>query len=103
MSIHFGGKKIKEMYWAGRKIKEAWYEGAKVYGVASNKPIRPWGFNRKYAVGDRVVSEGIVYECIKAHTSDINDTAGSTVNRPGSGWDQYTYWKQIGYAYEFDL
>ncbi len=96
MSIHFGGKKIKEKYWAGKKIKEAWYGGVKVYGAA-NKTIRPWGFNRKYAVGDRVVGEGIVYECIKAHTSD------NTVNRPGRGWDEYTYWKNIGYAYEFDL
>ena len=37
MSIHFGGKKIKEMYWAGRKVKEAWYEGQKVY--TPSKPV----------------------------------------------------------------
>ncbi|TYR17497.1 BspA family leucine-rich repeat surface protein [Corynebacterium urealyticum] len=36
MSMHFGGKKVKEMYWAGRKIKEAWYEGERVF---SGKPV----------------------------------------------------------------
>ena len=33
MSIHFGGKKVKEVYWAGRKVKEAWYMGKRIYNA----------------------------------------------------------------------
>ena len=36
MSIHFEGKKVREMYWAGRKVKEAWYGGERVF---SGKPV----------------------------------------------------------------
>ncbi|AMO89748.1 hypothetical protein WM42_2046 [Corynebacterium simulans] len=42
-----------------------------------------------------------MYECIEAHTSDRGDYPSSATNQPGYGWDQYTFWKQIGYAYEF--
>lgn len=36
MSIHFNGKKIKEMYFNGKKISEAYFNGEKVY---AGKPL----------------------------------------------------------------
>ena len=36
MTVYFGDKKIKEMYWAGQKIREAWYGGERVF---SGKPV----------------------------------------------------------------
>ena len=98
MSVYFGGRKVKEMYWAGRKVKEAWYGGKKVFS-SGGRTLGKWITNFDYVVGDRVASNGIMYECIKSHTSDKN--ASFSTNRPGYGWDEYTYWKQIGYAYEF--
>ncbi|VFB07789.1 Uncharacterised protein [Corynebacterium striatum] len=98
MSMYFGGKKVKEMYWAGRKVKEAWYGGKKVFS-SGGRTFGKWYEAFDYVAGDRVVSNGIMYECIKSHTSDKPRYAST--NRPGYGWDEYTYWKQIGYAHEF--
>ena|SRR5699024_657349 len=36
MTVYFGDKKIKEMYWGGLKIREAWYEGQRVF---SGRPV----------------------------------------------------------------
>ena len=36
MTVYFGDKKIKEMYWAGQKIREAWYGGERVF---SGRPV----------------------------------------------------------------
>ncbi|WP_145915060.1 carbohydrate-binding protein [Corynebacterium simulans] len=101
MSVHFGGKKVKELYYGGKKVKEAWYGGQKVYGAAGGRIFGKWTTNFNYVVGDRVAHRGIMYECIEAHTSDRGDYPSSATNQPGYGWDQYTFWKQIGYAYEF--
>lgn len=100
MPAYIGNKKVKELYYGGKKIKEAWYEGKKVYSAV--KSISPWRTSKDYALWDRVVDEGIVYECIKAHTSDSESSFRNT-NRPALGWDAYSYWRQIGYAYEFGL
>ena len=99
MPVFLGGRKAKGLYFGGRKIKEAWLNGKKVFSVGG-RIFGHWSKNFSYVVGDRVAHQGIMYECIKAHTSDSSDYYGET-NQPGNGWDQYTYWKQIGYAYEF--
>lgn len=98
MSVYFGGRKVKEMYWAGRKVKEAWYGGKKVFS-AGGRIFGKWTTNFDYVVGDRVAHGGIMYECIKSHTSDT--LTYREKNQPGRGWDEYSYWKKIGYAYEF--
>lgn len=94
MSVHIGGKKVKELYYNGKKVKEAWYGGKKVFS-AGGRVFGKWYLEFDYRVGDRVAYQGIMYECIKAHESDYSET------RPGGGWNEYAYWKQIGYAYEF--
>ncbi|MCG7261148.1 hypothetical protein MHJ96_07515 [Corynebacterium aurimucosum] len=96
MAVYMGGKKVKELYYGGKKIKEAWYGSKKVYS-AGGRVFRGWSEDFDYRVGDRVAVEGIMYECIKAHTSE------ALTNKPGFGWDQYDVWKQIGYSYEFGL
>lgn len=95
MSIHFGGKKVKEMYWGGRKIKEAWYEGAKVYsGVKPGRTPQNmgwWKVGVDYVVGDVVISDtpssyGSDFRCIKEHTSTSD-------NKPYYGVSQILYWE----------
>lgn len=93
MSVYFEGRKVKEMYWAGRKVKEAWYGGKKVFS-SGGRTFGKWTTNFNYVVGDRVAHRGIMYECIKSHTSDT--LIYSEKNQPGRGWDEYSYWKQIG-------
>lgn len=99
MSVHIGSKKVKELYYGGKKVKEAWYGSKKVFS-SGGRIFGKWTKNFNYVVGDRVAHEGIMYECIKTHVSDGSNYYGAE-NQPGYGWDQYTYWKQIGYAYEF--
>ena len=98
MAVYIGSKKIKELYYGGKKIKEAWYGSKKVFS-SGGRIFGKWYTNFNYVIGDRVAHEGVMYECIKAHTSDKNGY--QQTNQPGRGWDQYTYWKQIGYSYEF--
>lgn len=90
MSIHFGSKKIKEMYWGGRKIKEAWYEGKKVYGSAPAGSYRgEWRIGVDYAVGDTVTyTHGATYtfKCIKSHSSNLD-------NEPYGGILEALYWE----------
>lgn len=95
MPAYIGSKKVKELYYGGKKIKEAWLNGKKVYSQVG-KVRRGWVSDFYYEAGDRNVFEGYVYECIKSHWSEYS-------NKPGYGWDQYTYWKQIGYEYEFEF
>lgn len=101
MPAYIGNKKVKELYYGGKKIKEAWYGGKKVYS-AGGRVFGKWHKDFDYRVGDRVAHGGIMYECIKAHTSDPMSQHRSN-NEPGDGWDSWSYWKQIGYAYEFGL
>lgn len=96
MPVYVGGRKAKELYFGGRKIKEAWLNGKKVYS-SGGRIFGKWYRDFDYVVGDRVAEGGFMYECIKSHTSD----PGS--NQPGFGWNQYEYWKQIGYAADFDF
>lgn len=98
MPVNFGGRKVKELYYGGRKIKEAWYGDKKVYSLApAVKPgVYPWHDKQDYRRGDLVHDQGIVYKCIQDHQADGSKT------QPGEGWDQYSYWKQVGYAAERD-
>ncbi|PZO98549.1 MAG: hypothetical protein DI609_10410 [Corynebacterium urealyticum] len=98
MPVHFGNRKIKELYLGGRKIKEAWYGGKKVYSLAPPvKPgVYPWHDEQDYHRGDLVHLQGIVYKCIQDHQADRGKS------KPGEGWDQYSYWTQVGYAAERD-
>lgn len=89
MSIHFGGKKVKEMYWAGRKIKEAWYEGKKVY--SGGAPF--WKVGTHYKAGDTVTdyeSNGgyAQYRCLADH-----DAAPD--NQPFGGMFRGVYWEKL--------
>ena len=93
MPVHFGNRKIKELYLGGRKIKEAWYGGQKVYSSVGSG-VYPWHDRQDYHRGDLVHYQGLVYECIQDHQSDRNKA------QPGEGWDQYSYWKQVGYVRE---
>ncbi len=94
MPAYIGSKKVKELYYGGKKIKEAWYGGKKVFSSAVE--VWPWASGLEYQKGDLVSRDGFVYECIRDHTSD------SGTSQPGSGWDEYSYWKNVGYTYEFD-
>ena len=98
MPVNFGGRKVKELYLGGRKIKEAWYGGKKVYSLAPPvKPgVYPWHDKQDYRRGDLVHDEGIVYKCTQDHRADRG------TSKPGEGWDQYSYWTQVGYVYERD-
>lgn len=93
MPAYLGGKKVKELYLGGRKIKEAWYGGKKVYSSVGSG-VYPWHDRQDYLRGDLVHYQGIVYECIQDHQADGSKT------QPGEGWDQYSYWKQVGYVRE---
>ena len=99
MPVKFGNRKIKELYYGGRKIKEAWYGGKKVYSLAPPvKPgVYPWHDEQDYHRGDLVHLQGIVYKCIQDHQADRGKS------KPGDGWDQYSYWTQVGYVYELSL
>lgn len=91
MPVHFGNRKIKELYYGGRKIKEAWYGGKKVYSSVGSG-VYPWHDRQEYHRGDLVHIQGTVYRCIQDHQADSSKT------RPGGGWDQYSYWVQAGYV-----
>lgn len=89
MSIHFGGKKVKEMYWAGRKVKEAWYEGQKVYSAFT---LPPGNFRGEfqlgvlYRVGDlvKVSNQGAndgIYQATMEHTSSAYDYPWNSARR----------------------
>lgn len=84
MSVHFGGKKIKEMYWAGRKVKEAWCEGKKVYSGGAP----PWKLGEHYKRGDIVDDYG-TYRCLADHEA-------ATDNRPYRGLLSGVYWELVG-------
>lgn len=95
MAVYIGGKKIKELYYGGKKIKEAWYGGKKVYSNAGAY-IWPWTDKKDYKLWELAHSNGTVYECIAAHTSDTG------TSKPGEGWDEYSYWRRVGYASEYE-
>lgn len=93
MPVFLGGRKAKELYFGGRKIKEAWLNGKKVFSAGG---IRAWSRNGSYDLWEKVHHQGFVYECQKAHKA-------SSSTEPGNGWDSWSYWKQLGYAYEFGI
>lgn len=66
MPVHFGGRKVKELYLGGRKIKEAWYGGQKVYSSVGSG-VYPWHDRQDYNRGDLVHYQGLVYEIGRAH------------------------------------
>ncbi|MGJ4082010.1 hypothetical protein ACN4DI_01755 [Corynebacterium macclintockiae] len=85
MSIHFGGKKVKEMYWAGRKVKEAWYEGKKVY--SSGYPL--WVLGKDYSKGDMVTVD--IYGDIYRFTALV-DHYSTSDSKPFFGNMSGIYW-----------
>lgn len=92
MSIHFGGKKVQEMYWNGQKIKEAWYEGRKVYSAGRGpQHMGPWHINVDYIAGDTVIGGpygDIKFRCLQSHRSSLDD-------RPYYGVLESIYWEII--------
>lgn len=92
MSVHFNGKKSKDLYFNGKKISEAYFNGYKVY--QSNKEVHIWRFqtgSNYTGLTGEYSTDGIL---IAAHTGSKNSgiyvwditaisgtlgTAGSTI------------------------
>lgn len=90
MSMHIGGKKVKDMYWAGRKIKEAWYGGQKIYSGGAP----PWEPGQYYKVGD-IVTDYVLYANSGTYRC-LADHQASTENRPFRGLLSGVYWELVG-------
>ena len=76
MSIHIGGKKIKDMYWAGLKIREAWYEGRRVF---SGKPVEvmpatPGDWDAYTWLREKVTEYGESYETVTELPFEIDSS-----------------------------
>ncbi|WP_391498437.1 carbohydrate-binding protein [Corynebacterium singulare] len=85
MSVHFGGKKVKELHYNGKKIKEAWYNGKKVF---SSGP-QAWQNGVIYRRGDLVTGyKGWTFRCTQDHRSDPD-------TRPWTGIAESAYWELV--------
>lgn len=87
MSIHIGGRKIRELHYGGRKIREAYFGATKVW--SSTPP--EWQEHTAYTVGDLVLLNGVIYRATYPHRS-------SGGFRPGSGTFWSSAWEYAGTA-----
>lgn len=86
MSLHFGGRKISEVYYGGKKIKEAYWGDRLIYSAVPDYPA--WAASVVYKKGDRVVHDGHAYEATAPHYS-------SRANSPWGKADS-SYWRYLG-------
>lgn len=86
MPLHYGGRKIGEVYYGGRKIKEVYWGDRLVYSAVPAYPA--WAASVVYKKGDRVVHDGHAYEATAPHYS----------SRANSPWDKAdsSYWRYLG-------
>ena len=81
MSIHFGGKKVKEMYWGGQKIREAWYEGRRVF---SGKPVEvmpptPGTYDARDWLRAKLTEYGEDYQTVEEIPFEIDSSNATTM------------------------
>ncbi|MDK4235727.1 carbohydrate-binding protein [Corynebacterium propinquum] len=87
MSIHIGGRKIRELHYGGQKIREAYFGATKVW--SSTPP--EWQEHTAYTVGDLVLLNGVIYRATYPHRS-------SGGFRPGSGTFWSSAWEYVSTA-----
>lgn len=77
MSVVFGGRKAKELYFQGRKIREAWYGGRKIYTAGqSNKPVevapRGYYWEAQHWLRETLIKYGTTYEDVTELPFDLD-------------------------------
>ena len=81
MTVYFGDKKIKEMYWAGQKIREAWYGGERVF---SGKPVEvmpptPGTYDARNWLRAKLTEYGEGYQTVEEIPFEIDSSQATTM------------------------